>query len=257
MPYGITAEDGYLPRIADNLIAQQLQASGAIHIKGPKWRGKTSSGERASRSQVYLQDPDRGPALLALADSMPSALLQGYMQDAPSDVTVSNYVDALGRAYITADLPAWNPNLRSKTAVRTSPTRHFCDPSIAAAVLGVTPKALLGDFETFGLLFESLCVRDLRVYASALQGRVSHYRDKTGLEADAVVSLPDGRWAPIEVKMGQSRIDEGAKSLLKLADRVDVGREGRPAFLMVLTSTASAYIRPDGVVVVPLACLGV
>ncbi|MBQ3338939.1 MAG: DUF4143 domain-containing protein [Atopobiaceae bacterium] len=423
MIYGTPDKTGYLPRIADDLLANQLQDSAAVHIKGPKWCGKTSTAARASRSQVFLQDPDRGPALLALADAAPSVLLRGDkprlidewqmapqlwdavrfavdreqgrgqyiltgsstprerpshtgvggiaplvmrtmsllesgessgevslarlfagetevaaiaeanvedyarmlcrggwpevvamgesspgatarnyieelldsnieeidgvrrnatwmrailrsyarnvsgqaplstiasgMQEPPSPLTLSNYVDALARAYVTDDLPAWNPNLRSKTAVRTSPTRHFIDPSFAAAVLGVTPSGLLGDFETFGLLFESMCVRDLRVYAEALRGQVSHYRDKTGLEADAVVSLPDGRWAPIEVKMGAGRIDEGAKHLIRLANRVDQERMGAPSFMMVLTSTPTAYRRDDGVLVVPLACLGV
>ena len=123
--------------------------------------------------------------------------------------------------------------------------------------MAATPRGLLDDFKTFGLLFESLCIHDLRVYASALGGSLYHYRDKTGLEADAVVVLDDGRWALVEVKMGQSRIDEGASHLLKLAERIDQTREGRPSFLMVLTSTACAYRRKDGVVVVPLACLGV
>ena len=173
----------------------------------------------------------------------------------PSINTVSDYVDALARASVVEDLEAWNPRLRSKTAVRTSPTRHFSDPSLAAALLQVTPGSLLSDFNTFGLLFESLCVRDLRVYMDALGGSVYHYRDKTGLEADAVLTLPDGRWAPVEVKMGHGKIDEGAKHLLKFAGRVDVDREGSPAFLMVLTATEAAYRRDDDVLVVPLACL--
>jgi len=402
-----------------------LRSSGAVHIKGPKWCGKTETGIHHTRSQVYLQDPDKSPALLAMADSKPTELLIGdkprlvdewqmapQLWDAvrfavdrekvrggyvltgsstpkirpahtgvgriaplemstmslletgestgavsllslfegtldiaqvagldvddyahiicrggwpeavvsesrgdagrmardyvlelldsninemdgirrnrtwmrqimrsyarnvsgqaslstiaadmqgepPSAPTLSEYVDALSRAFVLNDLSAWNPRLRSKTAVRTSPTRHFSDPSIAAAVLAATPRGLLDDFETFGLLFESLCIHDLRVYASALGGSLYHYRDKTGLEADAVVVLDDGRWALVEVKMGQSRIDEGAAQLLKLAERIDQTREGRPSFLMVLTSTACAYRRKEGVVVVPLACLGV
>jgi AAA+ superfamily ATPase len=402
-----------------------LRSSGAVHIKGPKWCGKTETGIHHTRSQVYLQDPDKSPALLAMADSKPSKLLIGdrprlidewqmapQLWDAvrfavdrekvrggyvltgsstpkirpahtgvgriaplemstmslletgestgavsllslfegtldiaqvagldvddyarvicrggwpeavvsesrgdagrmardyvcelldsninemdgirrnrtwmrqimrsyarnvsgqaslstiaadmqgepPSAPTLSEYVDALSRAFVLNDLSAWNPRLRSKTAVRTSPTRHFSDPSIAAAVLAATPRGLLDDFETFGLLFESLCIHDLRVYASALGGSLYHYRDKTGLEADAVVVLDDGRWALVEITMGQSRIDEGASHLLKLAERIDQTREGRPSFLMVLTSTACAYRRKDGVVVVPLACLGV
>lgn len=425
MTFGICEPDGYLPRVADMRLDDALRSSGAVHIKGPKWCGKTETGIHHTRSQVYLQDPDKSPALLAMADSKPSKLLIGdrprlidewqmapQLWDAvrfavdrekvrggyvltgsstpkirpahtgvgriaplemstmslletgestgavsllslfegtldiaqvagldvddyarvicrggwpeavvsesrgdaggmardyvlelldsninemdgirrnrtwmrqimrsyarnvsgqaslstiaadmqgepPSAPTLSEYVDALSRAFVLNDLSAWNPRLRSKTAVRTSPTRHFSDPSIAAAVLAATPRGLLDDFETFGLLFESLCIHDLRVYASALGGSLYHYRDKTGLEADAVVVLDDGRWALVEVKMGQSRIDEGAAHLLKLAERIDQTREGHPSFLMVLTSTACAYRRKDGVVVVPLACLGV
>ena len=425
MTFGICEPDGYLPRVADMRLDDALRSSGAVHIKGPKWCGKTETGIHHTRSQVYLQDPDKSPALLAMADSKPSKLLIGdrprlidewqmapQLWDAvrfavdrekvrggyvltgsstpkirpahtgvgriaplemstmslletgestgavsllslfegtldiaqvagldvddyarvicrggwpeavvsesrgdaggmardyvlelldsninemdgirrnrtwmrqimrsyarnvsgqaslstiaadmqgepPSAPTLSEYVDALSRAFVLNDLSAWNPRLRSKTAVRTSPTRHFSDPSIAAAVLAATPRGLLDDFETFGLLFESLCIHDLRVYASALGGSLYHYRDKTGLEADAVVVLDDGRWALVEVKMGQSRIDEGAAHLLKLAERIDQTREGRPSFLMVLTSTACAYRRKDGAVVVPLACLGV
>ncbi len=425
MTFGICEPDGYLPRVADMRLDDALRSSGAVHIKGPKGCGKTETGIHHTRSQIYLQDPDKSPALLAMADSKPSELLIGdkprlvdewqmapQLWDAvrfavdrekvrggyvltgsstpkirpahtgvgriaplemstmslletgestgavsllslfegtldiaqvagldvddyahiicrggwpeavvsesrgdagrmardyvlelldsninemdgirrnrtwmrqimrsyarnvsgqaslstiaadmqgepPSAPTLSEYVDALSRAFVLNDLSAWNPRLRSKTAVRTSPTRHFSDPSIAAAVLAATPRGLLDDFETFGLLFESLCIHDLRVYASALGGSLYHYRDKTGLEADAVVVLDDGRWALVEVKMGQSRIDEGASHLLKLAERIDQTREGRPSFLMVLTSTACAYRRKDGVVVVPLACLGV
>ena len=169
--------------------------------------------------------------------------------------TVSDYLDALSRAYVVEDLPAWNPALRSKTAIRTSPTRHFVDPSIGAAVMRWTPADLLRDFEAFGLQFESLCVRDLRVYAEAIDGTVFHYRDKTGLEADAVIVLADGRWAPIEVELGSRQLDEAATHLRRLRERVDADRMGEPSFLAVVTAGATAYRRDDGVLVVPLACL--
>ena len=419
------ASEGYLPRIADFVLREKLKTAGAVQIKGPKWCGKTATAERQAASCVYLQDPDKGPSLLALADVKPSAILEGaeprlidewqmapqiwdavrfaidrgrgrgrfiltgsatsrreekpkhsgvgriskmYMRtmslfesgessgqvplsalfkgtcdvaaisqcdvgdlafalcrggwpeavterdgkialgmardyvtelldsdieeidgivrnknwmrsilrsyarnvsteaplttiaadmqgEPPSIDTVSEYVDALGRACVLEDLAAWSPRLRSKTAVRTSPTRHFCDPSIAAAMLNATPEKLLEDFETFGLLFESLCIRDLRTYAESLGGSVFHYRDKTGLEADAVLVLDDGRWALVEVKMGSKQIDEAAKHLRKLAEKVDQAHEGPPSVLMVLTATATAYRRDDGVFVVPLACL--
>lgn len=169
--------------------------------------------------------------------------------------TVSDYLDALSRAYVVEDLPAWNPALRSKTAIRTSPTRHFVDPSIGAAVMRWTPADLLRDFEAFGLQFESLCVRDLRVYAEAIDGAVFHYRDKTGLEADAVIVLADGRWAPIEVELGSRQLDEAATHLRRLRERVDADRMGEPSFLAVVTAGATAYRRDDGVLVIPLACL--
>lgn len=413
----------YLPRIADGLLEEALAASGAVQIKGPKWCGKTATGLKHAASCVYMQDPDRSPSLIELANSKPSLLLAGeeprlidewqmaprlwdavrfevdrghgkgrfiltgsatpgkkpehsgvgriarfvmrsmtlfesgesngtvslgglfrgeaevacisdkdvedyafmvcrggwpeavtepdpdvallqpryYVDELldsdiddmdekrrnatwmrqimrsyarnvsseapmstiagdmegepPSLATVMDYADALRRAYVIEDLEAWNPSLRSKTAVRTFPTRHFTDPSVAVAVLGATPARLLEDFNTFGLLFESLCVRDLRVYAEAIGGRLFHYRDKTDLEADAVVVLPDGRWAPIEVKLGESRTDEAARHLLKLADRVDQSKHGAPSFLMVITGSQAAYRRTDGVLVVPLACL--
>ena len=169
--------------------------------------------------------------------------------------TVSDYLDALSRAYVVEDLPAWNPALRSKTAIRTSPTRHFVDPSIGVAVMRWTPADLLRDFEAFGLQFESLCVRDLRVYAEAIDGTLLHYRDKTGLEADAVIVLADGRWAPIEVKLGSRQLDEAATHLRRLRERVDADRMGEPSFLAVVTAGATAYRRDDGVLVIPLACL--
>ena len=169
--------------------------------------------------------------------------------------TVSDYLDALSRAYVVEDLPAWNPALRSKTAIRTSPTRHFVDPSIGAAVMRWTPADLLRDFEAFGLQFESLCVRDLRVYAEAIDGTVFHYRDKTGLEADAVIVLADGRWAPIEVELGSRQLDEAATHLRRLRERVNADRMGEPSFLAVVTAGVTAYRRDDGVLVIPLACL--
>ena len=420
-----TSKVTYLPRVADVLLEEKLQSSGAVQIKGPKWCGKTMTAARRAASSVFLQDPDKSESLLRLAELKPSALLEGeeprlidewqmapqlwdavrfaidrgkgrgrfiltgsstprkserpkhsgvgrisrlYMRtmslyesqescgavsvralfegtkdvaaisecdiektafilcrggwpeavleddqstalsmardyvaefleadidemggivynktwmrsimrsyarnssteaplttiaadmqgEPPSIDTVSEYVDALRRACIIEDVLAWNPRLRSKTAVRTSPTRHFTDPSIACALLAATPEKLLGDFETFGLLFESLCVRDLRVYSAPLGGTVFHYRDKTGLEADAVIALDDGRWALVEVKLGGRQIEEAAKHLKKLAARIDAGKEGEPSFLMILTATVTAYRREDGVFVVPLATL--
>lgn len=174
-----------------------------------------------------------------------------------SEETISSYLVALERLYVIENLPAWNPNLRSKTAVRTSDTKHFVDPSIACAALGLGPEDLIADLRTFGLLFESLCVRDLRVYAERLRGHVYHYRDKKGREADAVIHLRDGRWALVEVKLANSdRIDEAAQNLISLAEDIDDEKMKAPSFLMVLTATQYAYRREDGVYVVPIGCLG-
>lgn len=169
--------------------------------------------------------------------------------------TVDSYVAALRSLFVLDDLPAWAPSLRSKTRISTTPARHLVDPSLAVAALGASPELLLRDLPTMGLLFESMVVRDLRVYAQALQGDVFHYRDSLGLEADAVVVLRDGRWGLVEVKMGESYVDEGAHNLLKLADRIDAAVMGNPSFLMVVTPSRYAYRRPDGVVVVPIGCL--
>lgn len=153
------------------------------------------------------------------------------------------------------DTPAWTPALRSKTAIRSAAKRQFSDPSIPAAVLGANPDGLMRDIVTLGFLFESMCCRDLRVYAQAMDGQVSHFRDRHGLEIDLVVSLPDGRWGGVEVKLGSGRIDEAAQNLLKVAGRVDEMRTGKPSFLMVLTGAKFAFRRPDGVIVCPLGCL--
>lgn len=173
--------------------------------------------------------------------------------------TVERYVSALESLFVIEDLKAWNPNLRSKTAVRTSDTRHLVDPAIAVAALGAGPQDLVNDLSTFGLLFESLCIRDLRVYAQALGGEVFHYRDRRGLECDAVVHLRDGRYGLVEVKLGGEKlIGEGAKSLCRLRDEIDTERMHAPSFLMVLTGVGDfSYPRSDGVIVVPVATLGV
>ena len=153
---------------------------------------------------------------------------------------------------------AWNPNLSSKTAIRTSDTRYFIDPSIATASLGLGPNDMINDMETFGLIFETLAVRDLRVYADALDGKVYHYRDKNNLECDAVVHLRNGSYGLIEIKIGGAAlINAGAKSLKDLSDKIDTTRMKKPSFLMVLTGIGDyAYKRPeDGVLVVPVGCL--
>lgn len=172
--------------------------------------------------------------------------------------TISSYLDALRKIFVVEDMPAWNPNLRSKTAIRTTDTRYFVDPSIATAALGLGPTDLMNDLNSMGFFFEAMCVRDLRVFAEALNGKVYHYRDKSGLECDAVIHLRNGQYGLIEIKLGgDSLIKEGAKTLNELANQIDTTRMKSPAFKMILTATGEyAYRRPeDGIYVVPIGCL--
>ena len=171
--------------------------------------------------------------------------------------TIASYIRALKRIFVIEDAEAWNPNLRSKTAIRSSDTRYFIDPSIATASLGLGPDDLIADLNTFGLIFETLCMRDLRVYAEALNGKVYHYRDKNGLECDAVIHLRDGRYGLIEIKLGgDNLINHGASTLLSLAEKIDTTKMKSPSFMMVLTAAGDyAYRRDDGVLVVPIGCL--
>ena len=172
--------------------------------------------------------------------------------------TISSYLDALRKIFVIEDMPAWNPNLRSKTAIRTTDTRYFVDPSIATAALGLGPADLMSDLKTMGFFFEAMCVRDLRVFAEALNGKVYHYRDKSGLECDAVVHLRNGQYGLIEIKLGgETLIKEGVATLTALANQIDTERMKAPAFKMILTATGEyAYRRPeDGIYVVPIGCL--
>lgn len=419
------AEKRYLPRICDRLVETKLASSGALLIEGPKWCGKTWTGKNASKSILYMQDPDKSEGYMKLADTMPSRLLQGEKprlidewQEAPvlwdavrfdvdrtgefgqyiltgsavpredrqpkhtgtgrisrlrmrpmslyesgesdgsislkemfdgktdldassgltipgiaeiicrggwpevvvkgngsgqiarnyvdavieldlqrvdgvarnphrvrqlllsyarnistmasattiladvqandvtfSDTTMYNYINALRRIFLIEDIPAWKPSLRSKSAIRTSEKRQFTDPSIAAAVMRADADAILDDFEYFGFLFESLVARDMRIYAQAIDGEIFHYRDKDGLEADIIIRLNDGRWAAAEVKLGSRETEDGVRNLLKLKSKIDTSKVGEPSFLMVVTGGQFAYLRNDGVSVVPLACL--
>lgn len=184
--------------------------------------------------------------------------LKNNEKDTLTEYTIYSYINALKKIFVIEDSLAWNPNLRSKTAIRTSDTRYFTDPSIATAALGIGPKDLINDLNTFGLMFETLAVRDLRVYADAIDGTVYHYRDKSNLECDAVVHLENGSYGLVEIKLGGAQlVREGAATLLELAGKLDTNKMKKPSFLMVLTGIGEyAYKRPDdGVLVVPIGCL--
>jgi len=170
-------------------------------------------------------------------------------------LVVTNYLNALARLMVTEDLPSWAPHLRSKARVRSAPTRFFVDPSLAVAAIQASPTSLLNDLNAVGFLFENLVVRDLRIYTQALNGKLSQYRDSNKLEVDVIIEAFDGKWAAIEVKLGLNQIDEAAKTLIEFAGKVDTTKCGKPEFLAVVTSTGYAYMREDGVYVLPIGLL--
>lgn len=174
-----------------------------------------------------------------------------------NEETIAIYIEALKRIFVIEEMKAWNPNLRSKTAIRSSNTRYYIDPSIAAASLGIGPNDLINDLKTFGFLFETLCVRDLRVFSDAINGEVYHYRDKNGQECDAVIHLRNGKYGLIEIKLGGEKlIEEGVETLKSMKSKIDINKMNAPSFLMVITGIGDyAYQRPDGVLVVPIGCL--
>lgn len=213
-----------------------------------------------------LRNPDRCRALLrSLARLQASQANYAVIRDdmivnepqTLSDKTIASYINALRNIYVVEDMKAWNTNLRSKTAIRTTDTRYFVDPSIAAAALGLSPDDLMHDLNTFGLMFETMAVRDLRVYAEALGGSVSHYRDKDNLECDAIIHLRNGRYALVEIKLGgSSAIEEAQRSLNMLVQKINTDKVGEPAFRMVLTAVGSyAMTLQDGTLLVPIGCL--
>lgn len=206
--------------------------------------------KRIMRSYSRLQGSQASVGTI-LAD------IQNNGEESMNENTIYSYINALKKIFVIEDSLAWNPNLRSKTAIRSSDTRYFSDPSIATAAMGLGPNDLINDLNTFGLFFEALCIRDLRVYADALGGKVYHYRDASGLECDAVIHLRNGNYGLIEVKLGGDKlIEEGAESLKKLESKIDSDKMKKPSFKMVLTGVGQyAYSRPDGVFVVPIGTL--
>ena len=213
------------------------------------------NGRDPVRVGRFLQSLGRNVATVAATATL--ARDAGGPDEHVTSHTARYYMTALERLMIAEDQPPWAPHLRSRSRLRSAPKRHFTDPSLAVAALSATTGHLLHDFEWFGLLFESMVVRDLRVYAQASAASVYHYRDNTGLEVDAVVDAGPGRWAAFEVKLGAGRVDEAARTLLKFADRVDTERSGEPAALGVIVGSGYGYTRPDGVGVIPVGALGV
>lgn len=216
------------------------------------------------QTEAITRNPDRMFALLrsyarnlSTEASLATVLkdMEGGEKERISRPTLQSYLNVLQRLFVIEDLEAWNPSIRSATPLRVTPKRHFVDPSIATAALGLNQRRLLSDFNTFGYLFESLCVRDLRIYAEALGGKVYHYRDKSGLECDAVIVLRDGRWGAVEVKLGAHEYEKAARNLISFAQKIDTDKMNNPSFLMILTGAELGYRREDGVYVVPIGSL--
>jgi predicted AAA+ superfamily ATPase len=269
---GNQVDDGAMSELTIEKIAYVLCRGGwpaSIDIEGlPSLRMAMNYVEAiinqdVSRVDGVEKNPERVRLLLrSLARNIATtATYQTIKEDVEatdisiSDKTINTYINALRRIFVVEDLPAWKPSLRSKTAIRTTEKRHFVDPSIATAVMRTNPEGVLTDFKYFGFLFESLCTRDIRVYAQANDGDVFHYRDKSGLEADLIVRLHDGRWAAIEVKLGNKQIEEAALNLLALKSKIDEEKMDNAAFLMIITGGLTAYQRNDGIWVVPIGCL--
>ena len=228
----------------------------------------TGNGEESdiSHADGVRRNPDRVKRLMrslsrnlgsqASLDTIYQDMIVNDKESLDKD-TIASYISALKLIFVVEDMPAWNPNLRSKTAIRTADTRYFVDPSIATAALGLGPKDLINDLETFGLFFETMAVRDLRIYGDALGGAVYHYRDKNNLECDAVLHLENGNYGLIEIKLGgEDDIEKGASVMKELAGKIDTTRMKNPSFMMVLVGLGRyAYRRKDGVYVVPIGCL--
>ena len=255
----------------DDLIAEVVRGGwpGIRHLAASDAaRANRDYLDRIRRTDIVAidgtrRDPERvGAVLRSIARNVATqATLTKIAADATAtgrpviDDTVAEYLRALERLMIIEDQPAWNTHLRSSHQLRTTPTRHFVDPSLAVAALRATPAMLRNDLNAFGLLFESLAIRDLRVYAQPLDGQVLHYRDQTGLEVDAIVDTGD-RWAAFEVKLGGNQIERAAQHLLEFANRIDTTKRGAPAALGVIVGTGYGYVRPDGIHIIPIASLG-
>lgn len=208
-----------------------------------------------ARVRALMRSLSRNISTLATIKTLHDDITEGDIGDSLSEKSISQYLLALERIFVIDNIPAWNPSLRSKSAIRTSPKRQFVDPSIATAIMAMTPERLLEDFNYFGFLFEALCSRDLKVYADSIDGQIFHFRDSSGLECDAIIALNDGRWAAVEVKLGSKQIDEAAEHLLKIRDKINTDKMKEPSFMMILTGGNLAYQRKDGVFVVPIGCL--
>ncbi len=238
------------PRTAQRLLRSYLDDVAQIEV--PKLQGEERRDTRLVRRTLssLARNVATEATLVAIATDVGGA--EGPLRSE----TISEYLSLLERIFLIEPQPAWNPHLRSKDSVRKRPKVHFVDPALAVAGLGTSPRGLLQDLNTLGLLFESLVVRDLRVYAQQSDGLVSHYRDSSNLEVDAIVEAREGSWLAVEVKLGASQVDASASSLVRFKGKIDERKTGEPAELIVVTIGNYSYRRADGELVVPVSMLG-
>ncbi len=245
---------GWPSSISKSIEVKQRQVAGycksIVNTEISTADGKERNAEKV---EYLLRSYSRHISSRATIKTITSDIVKNF--DSINRRTVAEYIEALTNIFVIEDLKAWSPKLRSKVAVSTSSTRHFVDPAIAAYFLNANSEDLLRDVETLGLLFESLVIRDLRIYAESIDANVYHYRDHSGREADAIIHYKDGNWGAIEVKLGNNAIEYGAKNLLKLRKKINTDEMKEPAFLAVITATGYAYKREDGVYVIPIGCL--
>ncbi|MFA7623262.1 MAG: DUF4143 domain-containing protein [Candidatus Methanomethylophilaceae archaeon] len=237
------------PEYAQDIVENYYHATIGVDVFRVDGRKKdVSAVDRLMRS--YSRNISTPAAMKTIIEDVSTA------EQSVSPSTVESYADALKRLYIIEDVPAWSPSVRSRDSLRMTPKRHLTDPSLAATALGLDPRRLISDLNTTGFLFESLCVRDLRVYSQLMNGTVHHYRDASGLEVDSVIQLRDGRWGLIEVKLGAGGVESAVTCLTGLRDLAKSSGYGLPSFMMVLTATGYISRTEEGVWVVPIGCLG-
>lgn len=245
---------GWPASVGKSLEVKQRQVAGycksIVNTEISTGDGISRDSEKVSQ---FLRSYSRHISTQASIQTIVRDITQHF--DSINRKTVGEYLEALQKIFVIEDLQAWSPKLRSKSTISTSPTRHFVDPAIAAYFLDAGPSDLLNDLESMGLLFESLVVRDLRIYVENLEGRLYHYRDHAGQEADAILHLKNGQWGAVEVKLGNRAINEGAENLKRLAGKIDQEAMSPPSFLAVITGSGYAYKREDGVYVIPIGCL--
>lgn len=254
----------YKPRIVDSQIKNALSTFGAVCVEGPKWCGKTWTSDFHAKSKIELGDHGYTESLSLARNESTTAtnkILKNDIKEVDDDDidtdTIASYLDVLKRLFLVENQPPFSTKIRSKLRVKQAEKRHLADPSLAASLLGATPDKLIHDLNTLGFLFESLCERDLDIYAKSFDGKLCHYQDYANKEIDSVIEMPDGSWSAFEIKLGANQIDEAARNLLDIQRDISNDPKGIPPsnLCVICGMSSAAYKRPDGVFVVPITAL--